>query len=261
MRSPLDGGRAEAFGVDRARDHGDALGRDLVALDHGARDVGRGRDHPVAAGERGAEGVADEGMRRQPVGKRGDQINRLLPAGGAERAPGRGGAVGMDDVDALAGDQVADLAGVAGNAQRIEAVGGHRQPFAAEGAQFADQRAAVAGDQRAGAGLQQRERDIGHRMAGGIVRQGRHQLQDGGAGERARAGPPGGDRGGSGRALRPLAFRARLRREGAAAAVHAGRHRQFARSPDEQIPPHVPGCRITPTCTDHRRARARGQES
>ena len=92
----------------------------------------------------------------------------------------------MHDVDALAGDQLGDLARVRAHAQRIDGVADHRQPFAAEGAQFADQRAAVAGHHGARAGLQQRERDLDRGVAGGIVAQGRRQLQDGGAGERMR---------------------------------------------------------------------------
>ena len=69
----------------------------------------------------------------------------------------------------------------------LKRVVGHRQPFAAEGAQFADQRPAFAGDDGARARLQQRQRDIDRGVAGRIVAQRRHQLQDGGAGERARA--------------------------------------------------------------------------
>ena len=196
--------RTEAGGVDRARDHGDAVGRNLVALDHGARDVARRRDHPVAARQRSAEQRAGPGIRRQPVGERRDQEHRHA-VGGGERAPGRAGALGMHDVDALAGDQVRQPPRIAADAQRIERVVRHRQPFAAEGAQFADQRPAVAGNDGAGAGLQQRERDIDRGVAGRIVTQRRHQLQDGGTGERV---PHGG--GGSIMAAGPPCARGRL---------------------------------------------------
>ena len=77
--------------------------------------------------------------------------------------------MGMYDIDALAGDQVRDPLRIAADAQRIERVVRHRQPFAAEGAHFADQRPAFAGNDGARARLQQRERDIDCGVAGRIV--------------------------------------------------------------------------------------------
>src|SRR5690349_4662732 len=62
--------RAERGGIDRARDHGDALGRNFVAFDHGARNVTRRRGYAVAAGERTVEPAPRPGIRRQSVGKR-----------------------------------------------------------------------------------------------------------------------------------------------------------------------------------------------
>ena len=67
-------------------------------------------------------------------------------------------------------------------------IGSHSPP---KRAQFADQRAFAAGDEGAGAGLQQRLRDIDRGVADRIVAQRRHQLQDGGAGKRARLGSGG----------------------------------------------------------------------
>lgn len=177
--------RIEGRCINAARNHRDALSWNFVARDHRVRDVTRRRDDPVAARKRAAKHVAGPGIRRQPVGKRSDQEHRHA-VGGGERAPGSARALRMHDIDALAGDQVCDLACMASDAQRIEGVVRHWQPFAAEGAQFADQRPAVAGHDGAGAGSQQRERDIHRRMAGRVVAQRRHQLQNGGAGKRTR---------------------------------------------------------------------------
>ena len=86
----------------------------------------------------------------------------------------------------------------------------HRQPFAAEGAQFADQRPVAAGDDGARARLQHRQSDVDRAAAGRIVAQRRRQLQDRDAGERApcvvaRAN----------QRFAPLALGGGLRREGA----------------------------------------------
>jgi len=80
----------------------------------------------------------------------------------------------MHDIDALGLDHITNEAGVSPQLERVAAVGGHRHPFAAEGAQRADQRAAVADDD--GAGLHQRLRDVDSGIAGRIVAQGRHRL-------------------------------------------------------------------------------------
>ena len=190
------------------RDHADAFGRNLVARDHRMRDIARRRDHPVAARERLVEQVAGPETRGQPVGKRGDQEYRHAMDCG-KRTAGRAGAVRVHDVDALGGDQLGQQPRIAADAQRIDRVVRHRQPFAAEGAQFADQRAAIAGHDGAGAGLQQGERDIHRGATGRVVAQRRHQLQDGGAGERTRL--VAGDR----THRKALAFRHGLRRQGA----------------------------------------------
>ena len=126
------------------------------------------------------------------------------------RAPGGTGTLGMHDVDAFGGDQVGEQPRVALDAPRIESIVRQRQPFAAEGAQFADQRSALAGDDGAGAGLQQRQRNIHRGSAGRIVAQRRGQLENGGAGERA--GFAAGRR--SHQPASPLAPRVGLRREG-----------------------------------------------
>ncbi len=242
MRSALTAAGTEHGGIDRARNDGDAIGRQFVALDHGARDVSRRRDHAVAARQRAAQHVAEIGMAGQPVGKRRDQKHRLL-VGGGERAPGAARALRVHDVDALARNQLRERARIGADAQRIERVVDHRQPFAAEGAQFADQRAAVAGHHGARAGLQQRERDIDRGVAGRIVAQGWHQLQDGGAGERARMAR---------RSSQPSCVRGPL----AARSVHPDREPV----PHERSSPDLPDDRIAAATADHRRARARGQE-
>ena len=94
----------------------------------------------------------------------------------------------MDDVDTFAGDKLLHLPCIAGDTQRVGSIGSHRQPFAAKGAQFADQRAIFAGDDGAGARLQQRQRDIDGGLTLWIVAQRRHELQNGGAGKRTRFG-------------------------------------------------------------------------
>jgi hypothetical protein len=75
----------------------------------------------------------------------------------------------MHDIDAFACNQVRQPSRIAADAQWIERVVRHRQPFAAEGAQFADQRPAVAGNDGACARLQQCERDVDRIVAGRIV--------------------------------------------------------------------------------------------
>ena len=174
----------------------------------------------------------------------------------------------MHDIDALAGDQVREQLGVAPDAQRIDRVDRHRQPFAAEGAQFADQRSAVAGDDGAGAGLQQRQRDIDRGMAGRIVAQRRHQLQNGGAGSERELRAQGSwaflahdlseNRSHFGIMPAPLAFEAGLRREDGSSEIAF--ILSLTQSAHERSSPDIPDDRIAAAEADHRRARARGQE-
>ena len=107
-------------------------GASLISFDHGARDITRRRDDPIAARKRAATPVADPRMRRQTIGERGNEEDRHAMSSG-KGAPGAAGTLRVYDVDAFGGDQVCKSACVLPNAQRIDGIVDHRQPFAAEG--------------------------------------------------------------------------------------------------------------------------------
>jgi hypothetical protein len=109
--------------------------------------------------------------------------------GGRQRAPGRPGAMRMDDVDPLGGNQLLQLGGVAPQLQRIHRVVEKRNPFAAGGLQFPRQRAGRARHQSARAALHQADGGFHRHPRGRLVAQRGDDLQNGGVGERARQRP------------------------------------------------------------------------
>ena len=66
----------------------------------------------------------------------------------------------MDDIDLLGGNQSLQPLHIQRHHQRIFGLGGKPHPYAALGLQVADQPPAIAGDQRAGAGVGERGGDI-----------------------------------------------------------------------------------------------------
>src|SRR5262249_59773707 len=108
----------------------------------------------VPAGGRGSAGGGGGTVRRR--GEEPDRdFRRRSPCG-----PRAASALGVNDIDAFGADETLDGPDVAPQRERIGAVGGKRNPFAAVGLEFADERPIAPGDQRPAARLQQREGDV-----------------------------------------------------------------------------------------------------
>ena len=184
IRSGSTAAGSNAVGVDAARDDGEPLARKVVARHDRRGGEIRRRDHPVAARQR-AGPIGAQARHRRHVGKRGDEPDRDLRRRHVG-APGAADALGMHDIDPLGRDEVLERARALAQLERVDGVVHQRHPFAAERLELGDQRAIVGRDQRAGAGLQQ---GVGHIDGGAghrVLAQGRHDLQDRGAGQCAR---------------------------------------------------------------------------
>jgi hypothetical protein len=180
----INGRGVECRYVDLAWNDRDPVGRERVTGDHRCCGEVRRRDHPVAARER-ARPVGAYSRCGRYVGKRGDEPDRDLSRGHAGD-PGAAHALGMHDVDPLGCDQLFKRVRAAPELERIGRGVHQRNPFAAEGLEFGRERPILGGDERAGAGLQQRGSNSERGAGRGLLAQGRHDLQDGRAGQCAR---------------------------------------------------------------------------
>ena len=183
IRSGIDHGRIVAGGVDRSRDDGDLLARNVVALHHRRGRKARRCDDAVAARETaGPEG--GEPRRRRHIGQRGDEPDRDLRCRhvGAQRAA-RG--MRVDDIDALAVDQLFEHPRAAPDSERIDRRVSELHPLAAVRFELACKWAILRGDQRAGTPLQQRVGNVERVARDRLFAERRDDLQDRRARERA----------------------------------------------------------------------------
>ena len=163
---------------------GQPLARKIVAgHDRCSGEIGR-RDHPVAARQR-AGPIGPHARGCGDIGQRGDEPDGDLRRRHV-RAPGAADALRVHDIHALGCDQALQLAAAAAKPERIAGGVRQRNPFAPASPEFVREQPPFARDQRPRARLQQCVGYFHGRARYRLLAQGRHNLQDRGAGQGAR---------------------------------------------------------------------------